>query len=332
MAAPAGHGTRDAAVRHRREAGRSGGGNAYDYRVVRRLGTDGQPVTGERAPDPNQAAVVQRIFRDYAAGLSPKRIALALNAVGVAGPRGGAWSASTINGNRARGTGILNNELYVGRLVWDRLAYIKDPDTGRRRSRKRLDAEQVVTEVPDLRIIDGPLWDAVKARQAALDRHDRDKRKPTPRCPRSLLVEAAAALSLLRAYAVWPEGLGRQPARSRRKMARSASESICRANSAQSASGERAPASARRTSSFAMGPRWRASARVARSASSVEIADSSIDEAGAEPPLARAPTARRNRVRSAASSMVRVSAAQSSSADAALRAPVCTRWRAIGPT
>jgi site-specific DNA recombinase len=28
---------------------------------------------------------------------------------------------STINGNVARGTGIINNELYVGRLVWNRL-------------------------------------------------------------------------------------------------------------------------------------------------------------------------------------------------------------------
>jgi site-specific DNA recombinase len=170
-------------LRGRVEVGRSGGGNAYGYRVVRRLDAEGEPITGERVLDPNQAAVVERIFRDYAAGLSPKRIALVLNGEGIAGPRGGAWSPSTINGNRARGTGILNNELYVGRLVWNRLAYIKDPETGRRRSRKRLEAEQVVREVPDLRIIDGPLWDAVKARQALLDRDDRDAATQHPDAP-----------------------------------------------------------------------------------------------------------------------------------------------------
>jgi len=42
----------------------------------------------------------------------------ALNGEGIAGPFGGAWSPSTIYGNGKRGTGILNNELYVGRLVW----------------------------------------------------------------------------------------------------------------------------------------------------------------------------------------------------------------------
>lgn len=110
-----------------------------------------------------------RIFQAYAAGRSPKGIALDLNSEGVAGPRGGAWSSSSINGNRARGTGILNNELYVGRLRWNRLTYVKDPETGRRRSRARSAHEQVAIEVPELRIIGQSLWDRVKARQAALD-------------------------------------------------------------------------------------------------------------------------------------------------------------------
>jgi hypothetical protein len=26
---------------------------------------------------------------------------------------------------------LLNNELYIGRLVWNRLRYVKDPQTGR---------------------------------------------------------------------------------------------------------------------------------------------------------------------------------------------------------
>ena len=36
-------------LRGRVEAGRSGGGNSYGYDVVRRLGVDGAPITGERA-------------------------------------------------------------------------------------------------------------------------------------------------------------------------------------------------------------------------------------------------------------------------------------------
>jgi recombinase len=50
----------------------------------------------------------------------------------VPGPFGSKWSSSTINGNAKRGTGLLNNELYVGRLVWNRQRFIKNPDTGKR--------------------------------------------------------------------------------------------------------------------------------------------------------------------------------------------------------
>ena len=63
--------------------------------------------------------------------------AKALNAEGVPGPRGSAWSPSTIQGNPKRGIGILNNELYIGRSVWNRQQFIKNPDTGKRVARPR---------------------------------------------------------------------------------------------------------------------------------------------------------------------------------------------------
>jgi site-specific DNA recombinase len=146
------------------ERGKSGGGLSYGYRVVRRL-ENGVLATGEREVEPHQAGVVQSIFRDYAAGVSPKRIATQLNAKGVPGPGGAAWNPSTIHGNYARGTGILNNELYIGRLVWNRLRYLKDPDSGRRVSRLNPPSEWVIQEVPELRIVDQDLWDETKARQ-----------------------------------------------------------------------------------------------------------------------------------------------------------------------
>ena len=40
-----------------------------------------------------------------------------LNAEGISGPAGSNWRASTIHDNRRRGTGNLNNELYIGRLI-----------------------------------------------------------------------------------------------------------------------------------------------------------------------------------------------------------------------
>ena len=107
-----------------------------------------------------------RIFRQYAAGQSPRAIALSLNQDGIAGPRGRGWGASTINGNASRGTGILNNRIYIGKLVWNKLRYVKDPDTGKRRSKANKAEAVIEKDVPHLRIIEQDLWDAVKQRQA----------------------------------------------------------------------------------------------------------------------------------------------------------------------
>jgi site-specific DNA recombinase len=63
------------------------------------------------------------------------------------------------------GTGILNNELYVGRLVWNRLRYVKNPDTGKRVSRLNPTSEWMSKDVPELRILPDGFWTAAKSRQ-----------------------------------------------------------------------------------------------------------------------------------------------------------------------
>ncbi len=151
-------------LRGRVEIGRSGGGISYGYRVVRAL--EGQP-RGEREIHPAEGAVVQRIFRAFASGVSPKKIAKGLNAEGIFGPRGVAWSPSTIHGHAGRGTGILNNELYIGRLIWNRQRFVKNPDTGKRVARPNPRSEWITKDVPELRVVDDDLWQAAKARQAS---------------------------------------------------------------------------------------------------------------------------------------------------------------------
>jgi site-specific DNA recombinase len=98
-------------------AGRSGGGLCFGYDVVREHDSRGEPIHGGRNINEAEAPLVRRIFAEFAAGKSPRRIAVDLNKEKVPGPRGGEWDASTINGNAARGTGILNNQMYIGRLV-----------------------------------------------------------------------------------------------------------------------------------------------------------------------------------------------------------------------
>ena len=155
-------------LRGRVEAGKSGGGNSYGYDVVKKFDASGEAIRGDRTINQHEADIIARIFADYSVGKSPKAIASHLNADGIPGPSGKTWGQSTINGNRERGTGILNNELYVGRLVWNRLRYLKDPDTGKRISRLNDRSAWVVHDVPDLRIVDQDLWDRVKARQGGL--------------------------------------------------------------------------------------------------------------------------------------------------------------------
>jgi DNA invertase Pin-like site-specific DNA recombinase len=156
-------------LRGRIELGKAGGGVSFGYRIVRRL-ENGVVTTGEREIVPDEAAIVRRIFNDYRAGASPKQIAKALNAEGVRGPRGALWSPSTIHGNPERGIGILHNELYIGRLVWNRQRFLKDPDTGKRVARTNPQSERIVKDLPELRIIDDELWQAVQTRYASVQR------------------------------------------------------------------------------------------------------------------------------------------------------------------
>ncbi|MCB4458005.1 recombinase family protein [Leisingera sp. McT4-56] len=160
-------------LRGRVEAGRSGGGNSYGYDVIRRLGADRLPVTGERRINEAEAAIIRRVFADFAAGHSPKAIARRLNNEAIPGPRGKLWRDTAIRGHRVRGTGLLNNELYIGRLVWNRLRYVKDPQTGKRVSRLNDPSDWITTEVPELRIVDDSLWEAVKARQGKIEAEPR---------------------------------------------------------------------------------------------------------------------------------------------------------------
>ena len=166
--------------RGRVEAGKIPGGNSYGYEMVRTLKDDGSVTTGERIINQAEAQIVRRIFKEYAEGLAPRQIASRLNHEGVPSPRGGYWNASTINGSRQRRNGILNNELYRGRIIYNRQTFMKDPETGKRSSRLNPESEWVTTEVPELRIIDEQTWEAaqgIKDRYSSLRGNRRQTQK-----------------------------------------------------------------------------------------------------------------------------------------------------------
>jgi hypothetical protein len=151
------------------ERGKASGGLAYGYRVVRRIGPDGEVETGLREPHPDQAPVIQRIFRLYVEGRSARQIATMLNAEGVPSPRGGKWNQSTITGNRGRGRGILHNRLYIGEITYGRETFRKDPDTGRKRGIAQPAADWTVRTNEAMRLIDDETWAKAQQRLAAYD-------------------------------------------------------------------------------------------------------------------------------------------------------------------
>ncbi len=101
-------------------------------------------------------------------GVSPEAIARQLNREGIPDPGGRPWRNTTIRGQYRRGTGLINNEAYVGRLAWNRCRYIKDPKTGKRVARPNPPEKWIIVEVPSSRIIDDDLWSCVKTRQAEI--------------------------------------------------------------------------------------------------------------------------------------------------------------------
>src|SRR5262249_17711339 len=102
--------------------GKPTGGRAYGYIAAR----DARP--GQREIRLEQAETVRRIFAWYADGKSPRWIAAKLNEESVPSPgalwnrtsdrlnakRTKGWVCTAIHGDRTRGTGILNNPLYIG--------------------------------------------------------------------------------------------------------------------------------------------------------------------------------------------------------------------------
>ncbi|WP_422368603.1 recombinase family protein [Pelagibius sp.] len=148
--------------------GKSGGSLCYGYKIVRAVNADGSPLRGDRTIEPNEAAIIRRIFQAFAAGRSPASIDKELNAEQIPGPRSKAWRDTAIRGHATRGTGILNNELYIGRLIWNRQRYLKDPATGKRQARLNPPETWIVEDVPELRIVDDDLWQQAKDRQQVI--------------------------------------------------------------------------------------------------------------------------------------------------------------------
>jgi site-specific DNA recombinase len=147
------------------------GGRCYGYDNI-------PEATGVRLRiNPTEAAAVRHIFELAADGCSLKTIAKTLNREGVPSPRPrsgkqyATWCPTAIRE-------MLRRDLYAGRIVWNRSQFVQKPGTNTRLRRERPKAEWLITEQPELRIIDEMLWERVQTRLAFVaERFSRGPRK-----------------------------------------------------------------------------------------------------------------------------------------------------------
>lgn len=140
------------------------GGRCYGY----------TSVTEENPPDPehprkvpvvdsSEAAIVERVFRQFVEGQSCRHIAFALNEEGVPAPHDGGkgnkrshgWGHTTIRA-------MLLNNRYVGQWTWNQRKWVRVPGKRSRRAVERPETEHVTKDVPALRIVPADLWDAAQ--------------------------------------------------------------------------------------------------------------------------------------------------------------------------
>lgn len=132
-----------------------------------------------------EAKWVRFIFDEYSKGASVQRIAHRLNHLGIPSPRNSTWAVSAIYGSPRKWSGILNNRLYIGQMVWNRSKWIKDPETGQRKRVNRPETDWLIKHIPELRIISDDLWEAVRKRMDA--GRDEFGNKPYTKAAQTLL-------------------------------------------------------------------------------------------------------------------------------------------------
>ncbi len=111
--------------------------------------------------NPDEAGIVKRIFREFAAGKSVHKIVKMLNMEKVPTKNNlpGGWNNSTVSR-------ILKNEKYAGHWNWRKTKNVKDPMTGKSKCVPRPQKEHIPIFREDLVIIDKELWDKVQTRRA----------------------------------------------------------------------------------------------------------------------------------------------------------------------
>jgi site-specific DNA recombinase len=143
------------------------GNVAYGYHTVPATDDRGGVIGNRIEIHDGEAGTVRRIFEMCRDGQSLATIARTLNQEHIPSPRVGqrhtcvGWGSSTIRA-------MVRNERYVGVWRFKERQWVKVPGENRRQPRARNAADVMVTQRPELRIIDEALWTEVQARLATV--------------------------------------------------------------------------------------------------------------------------------------------------------------------
>ena len=175
-------------LRERHKRGYSAGGRIYGYTSEE---ADGDYK--RRIVDPAQAPIVAEIFERYAEGESAKAIVRDLNERGIPSPgsfwklnerRAQGWPHTTLLGSETKASGILRNEIYTGRVQWNKRKGKKVPGTARRIQERRPKEQWITYQDDSLRIVSDDLFTRVQnrlrgARKRAHPKNKRPRGRPT---------------------------------------------------------------------------------------------------------------------------------------------------------
>ena len=154
-------------------AGYNPGGKTYGFTSVEEANpADATKPRHRLVIEPTEAAIVRRVFEAFAAGNSPRTIAVTLNGEKVPAAHDGGKGHKDVAGwVHTSIRSMLRNRRYVGEVVWNAFKW-KKTAKGTRRRVPRPESEHVVQQRPELVIIAPDVWERVQQRLGA-------RRKPS---------------------------------------------------------------------------------------------------------------------------------------------------------
>lgn len=151
------------------ERGFATGGITYGYRTVPvpdpsgARDVNGYPILAGKRVEvvPAEARAIVDICEWFANGLGTARLVERLIASGHPPPRGGRWRSGAVKR-------ILDNEKYVGQLIWGRKTADRRPGTREYVARAMPRESWRIQQRPELRIVSDDLWARVQARRSTV--------------------------------------------------------------------------------------------------------------------------------------------------------------------